>query len=66
MKPDDLLEKPILGLGNLSLITGIGRGTLRRQIELGLLKCVRINKRVLLFRQSDVRAWLESLGNRIG
>ena len=60
------LEKPIIGIGQLSIVTGIGRGTLRRQIELGLLKCVRINKRVLLFRQSDVRAWLESLGNRIG
>lgn len=65
MNPDDLLEKPIVGIGNLSLITGIGRSTLRRQIELGLLKCIRVNSRVLLFRQSDVRAWLESLGNRV-
>lgn len=60
------LEKPIIGLGELSRLTGITKTTLRRQIQLGLLRCTRVNKRVLLFRQSDVRAWLESLSNRIG
>lgn len=54
--------RTIIGLGQLSLFTGINQRTLARAVKVGLLPVTRVSRKTLVFREEDVIQWF---ANRI-
>jgi excisionase family DNA binding protein len=58
-------EKLLIGIRELSELTGIAGGTLYHWAAAGRVPCVRFSARCLRFRRAEVEAWLSSLSTPV-
>ena len=57
--------EPLVEIGVLTSIFGVSRGTIRRWVEGGVFpQPLRVNRRLIRWKLSEVQAFIESKGNQ--
>ena len=61
MIPDALREERLLTIKEVAELTGLEVGTLYHFVSQKRIPVVRLSKRCIRFRQSDLSAWIQTL-----
>ena len=61
----ELDKRLLIGIRELSELTGLSVGTLFHWAAEGRVPCVRLSARCLRFRPADIEAWLSSLSTLV-
>jgi excisionase family DNA binding protein len=61
MTPDDIRTDRLLTIAEVSQLTGLAVGTLYHFVSQKRIPVVRLSKRCIRFRQSDLSDWIQAL-----